>query len=142
MVDAMRTQIEERRMTRDEVQRWLDRYVEAWRTYDPALIGDLFSADATYAYHPYDEPVVGREAIVADWLVSPDAPKTWEAHYEPHLVEGDRAVATGESRYINGDGSLRTVYYNIWTLRFDDEGRCSEFVEWFMELPESRRTTG
>ena len=32
-------------MTRDDVQRWLDRYVEAWRSYDPDAIGDLFAED-------------------------------------------------------------------------------------------------
>jgi len=127
-------------MTRDEVQRWLDRYVEAWRTYDPALIGDLFSADATYCYHPYDEtPLVGRDAIVADWVANPDAPSSWDAHYEPYAIDGDRVVATGESRYLKPDGSLRTVFFNVWTLRFDDEGRCREYVEWYMELPKARR---
>ena len=29
-------------------QRWLDAYVEAWRTYDPAGIGELFGEDAEY----------------------------------------------------------------------------------------------
>lgn len=126
-------------MTHDDVQVWLDHYVEAWRTYDPALIADLFGEGATYAYHPYDAPVVGRDAIVADWLEHPDDPKSWKAQYEPYVVEGDRAVAVGESTYFLADGSRRTVYYNLWTLRFDDEGRCIDFVEYFMELPESRR---
>ena len=38
----------------DDVQGWLDAYVEAWRTYDPDAIGTLFAQEATYAYHPYD----------------------------------------------------------------------------------------
>ena len=43
-------------MTRDDVPRWLDRYVEAWRSYDPDAIRALFSADAEYRYHPWDAP--------------------------------------------------------------------------------------
>ena len=87
-------------MTRDDVQRWLDRYVDAWRTYEVEAIGDLFAADATYRYHPYDdEAVVGREAIVADWRDNQDEPGSWSAHYEPWAIDGDRAVAIGESRY-------------------------------------------
>ena len=39
-------------MTRDVVQAWVDAYVRAWRTYDPADIAALFTEDATYAYHP------------------------------------------------------------------------------------------
>jgi ketosteroid isomerase-like protein len=123
-------------MTHDDVQRWLDAYVEAWRSYDADAIGELFAADATYAYQPYNPPVIGRDAIVADWREDKDAPGSWTAHYEPYVVEGDRAVARGESRYTNPDGTLRDLYFNLWTLRFDGEGKCTEFVEYFMELPE------
>ena len=75
-------------LTHDVVQRWLDAYVEAWRTYDPEAIAALFGEEATYAYHPYDEGeevIRGREAIVADWLQEPDESGTWEANY-PSLV--------------------------------------------------------
>jgi hypothetical protein len=129
-------------VTRDDVQRWLDAYVSAWRSLDPAAIGELFNPNATYRYQPYNPPVTGRDAIVADWLEAPDALGTWEAHYEPYAVEGDRAVAIGESRYTNPDGSFRTLYYNLWTLRFDADGRCADFVEYFMELPEGREPAG
>jgi SnoaL-like domain len=129
-------------VTRDDVQRWLDAYVDAWRTYDRAAIGDLFGEDARYAYQPYREPVIGREAIVADWLEDPDAAGSWDARYEPYAVDGDRAVAVGESRYLEPDGSLRTVFYNVWLLRFDANGRCDEFVEYWRELPEELRSSG
>ena len=122
-------------MTRDDVQRWLDAYVDAWRTYDAAAIGALFAADARYAYQPYREPTIGREAIVADWLEAPDPAGSWQAHYEPYAVDGERAVAVGTSRYLNDDGSQRTLFYNVWLLRFDGEGRCAEFVEYWREHP-------
>jgi hypothetical protein len=125
-------------MTRDDVQRWLDRYVEAWRTYDPAAIGDLFSADAEYRYHPWDEPVRGRDGIVRAW-VAPDGnesgrdePDSWEAAYEPWVVDGDQAVAVGRSRYFAVDDQPERVYHNAYLLRFDDEGRCREFTEYFL----------
>ena len=72
---------------------------------------------------------------MANWLESPDSAGTWDARYEPWAVDGDRAVTVGESRYLEPDGSTRTVFHNIWTLRFDDDGRCSEFVEYYMEQP-------
>ena len=126
-------------MTHDDVQLWLDRYIAAWESNDPAAVADLFGADANYRFHPWDEPVSGRDAIVENWLENPDQPGTWEAWYRPYAVEGDRASAIGESRYTNPDGSLRDLYYNNWTLRFDGDGRCVDFVEYFMELPERLR---
>jgi hypothetical protein len=128
-------------VTRDDVQRWLDRYVEAWRTYDRDAIGDLFAEDARYAYQPYREPVVGRDAIVSDWLESPDAAGSWDARYEPYAVEGDRAVSVGESRYFE-DGKLSSIFYNVWLLRFDDENRCAEFVEYWREHPKDQLPAG
>jgi len=129
-------------MTHDDVQRWLDRYVAAWRSYDAAEIGDLFAADAMYRYHPYDEvPVKGRDAIVVDWVDDPDEPRSWDAWYKPYSVDGDRAVAIGETAYTNSDGSLRDLYYNVWTLQFDDDGRCVDFVEYFMALPDKMKAS-
>jgi SnoaL-like domain len=126
-------------MTRDDVQRWLDDYVAAWLSYDAEDIGELFSEEAEYRYHPWDEPLLGRDAIVSDWIGDQDAEGTYSAHYAPFAVEGTRAVAVGESRYTNPDGSLRTLYHNVYLLHFDADGRCSSFTELFMELPESRR---
>jgi ketosteroid isomerase-like protein len=118
-------------MTREQVQGWLDAYVEAWQSYDADAIGALFSEDATYAYQPYEEdPTRGRDAIVAVWLRERDSPGSWEAQYAPLLIEGDRAVATGETRYREG-----RRFSNLFVLRFDDSGRCAEFVEWYMEQP-------
>ena len=49
-------------MNRESLQVWLNKYVDAWRTYDPEQIADLFSEDALYFYSPFDEhvPVRGR----------------------------------------------------------------------------------
>ena len=94
-------------------QAWLDRYVAAWRSYDPAAIGDLFSEDATYRYHPEDEPVRGRGAIVASWLEDRDEPGTYDAHYEPLAIDGEEHVARGWSRYYTSGGDLRDEYWNI-----------------------------
>ena len=113
-------------------QAWLDRYVGAWRSGDPAEIGSLFSPDADYFYGPYSDPVHGRDAIVTNWTDAPDEPGSWEAEYRPLAVDGDVAVATGESRYTNG-----STFSNILVCRFDADGRCSEFREWFMEKPKS-----
>ena len=74
--------------------------------------------------------VRSREAIVADWLEEQDEPGTWEASYRPSVVEGQLAVSQGTTSYTNGE-----FFWNLWTLRFEDENRCAEFVEWFMVRP-------
>ncbi len=126
-------------MTRDDVQDWLDRYVAAWRSYDPAAIGDLFSEDADYRYHPWDEPLRGRAAIVADWVApdgsasTRDEPGSWDARYEPYAVDGSRAVAVGWSRYFAKGETPEKLYHNVYLLEFDAERRCRQFTEFFVK---------
>ena len=125
-------------------QDWLDRYVRAWLTYDPELIGDLFSEDVAYRYHPYDDPIVGREAVVASWFgdssedgaSSRDEPGTYGASYAPVAVDGDVVVATGTSSYRERpDGPVAKVFHNCFVMRFDAVGRAREFTEFYVKQP-------
>ncbi len=122
-------------MDRSSLGAWLDRYVEAWLSNDPEQIGALFTDDAEYRYHPFDQPVRGRDAIVASWLEEPDEPGTWRASYEPFAVDGDAAVAVGSSTYLAADGSVDRIYHNAYLMRFAADGRCRSFTEWFILEP-------
>ena len=114
-------------------QSWLDRYIDAWRLLDPVAIGDLFSQDVRYAYDPFEEAVVGRKAVVESWLVDPDEPGSWEADYEVLAIDGDAHVAHGRTRYLTDDRSgIDREFANVFVCRFDAEGRCREFTEWYM----------
>jgi ketosteroid isomerase-like protein len=118
------------------VEDWLQRYIEAWKSYDRDQIRDLFSEDVSYRYHPHDEPTIGRDKLVDSWLEDPDTPGTYEAHYEPIAVDGETAVAVGHSTYLRDDGSTE-IFDNCFVLRFDDEGRCRSFTEWYVKRPKS-----
>ncbi len=131
-------------MDRQGAQDWLDRYVAAWRSYDRDEVAALFSPDVAYRYHPYDEPVVGREAVVASWLgeggsddaSTRDAPGTYDAAYAPVAVDGDTVVATGRSQYREvPDGPVVRTYENCFVMRFDDSGRCRDFTEYYLKRP-------
>jgi SnoaL-like protein len=117
-------------------KRWLDRYIDAWRLVDATAIGDLFSPDARYSYDPFGEALVGRDAIVADWLREPDDPNSWRAEYDVLAIDGDTYVAHGRSRYLTDDrADVDREFANIFVCRFDAEGRCREFTEWYMRRP-------
>lgn len=123
-------------MTRTDVQAWLDRYIEAWRGNRAELIEPLFSEDAVCRYRPYggdDRASIGRDAIVAAWLGDlVDEPESWEAQYAAYAIDDDRAVATGISRYLATAEEPERVYHNVFLLRFDPDGRCTDFTEYYM----------
>ena len=131
-------------MDRAQAQAWLDDYVSAWKSYDRDEIAALFAEDVSYRYHPYDEPLVGRDAVVDSWLgegdldgaSTRDAPGTYDGHYTPYAVEGDTVVATGTSVYQDHpDGPVTRTFDNCFLIRFDADGRCAEFTEFYMERP-------
>jgi ketosteroid isomerase-like protein len=131
-------------VTRAGVDRWLATYVAAWKSYDPEAIGELFADDVEYRFYPYDEPVRGRDAVVAAWLgesnaagaSTRDEPGTYDASYRAVAVDGDVAVAVGTSSYADEPGGPTSrVYDNCYVIRFDAAGRCREFTEWYMQRP-------
>lgn len=126
-------------LEREALQAWLDRYVAAWKSYDAAEIGELFSEDAEYRYHPEDEPDRGRKAIVASWLDDQDEPGRFDASYEVLAIDGEEHVAMGWSRYYDERGELDDEYWNIYRCQFDADGRCRLFTEWWIRDREFAR---
>lgn len=129
-------------MTREDLDRWLDAYVEAWKSYDRAQIEALFADEVSYRYHPADDPIEGREAVVESWLgegdhptaSARDEPGTFDASYTAFAIDRDSAVATGTSTYRDRPGGpVARVYDNCFVMRFDPDGRCREFTEWFVQ---------
>ncbi len=99
--------------------------------------------------HPCDEPVVGRDAVVASWLgedepasaedtgaSSRDAPGTLESTDAPDAVDGDTVVAVGTSSYRDvAGGPVVRVHDNCFVMHVDARGRCREFTEDDVERP-------
>jgi ketosteroid isomerase-like protein len=120
---------------------WPDRYERAWRSNDPADIADLFTEDAVYRWRPWDTPADGaasRAEIVEAWLREPDEPGTWTLECEPLAVNGSLGIARCITRYavtdLRPDGP---TYHNLWLVELDDDGRCRDFTEYFMENPKA-----
>ena len=122
--------------TKVQVQAWLDAYVAAWRSYERDAIVALFTDDVSYHTTRTTSRCGARTRSPTHGWESSDEPGTWEADYAPALIEGDEAIATGETRYTDGQ-----VFSNLWQLEFAPDGRCSRFVEWYV-LRRSRRPRG
>jgi uncharacterized protein (TIGR02246 family) len=119
------------------VRSWVDAYVGAWRSNDPAAIGALFSRDAAYYTEPYSPAWQGRDEIVRRWLDRKDAPGQVEFRWHAIAMNPDVAVVQGETVYRTPP----RTYSNLWVIRLDAEGRCTEFTEWWMQHPDRDPST-
>jgi ketosteroid isomerase-like protein len=113
------------------VERWVEGYIRAWRSNDRDDIGGLFTDDAAYFTAPHREPWRGRRGIVDGWLDRKDEPGDWAFRYEIVAICDDLAFVQGRTDY---EGQDPPAYANLWVIRLTEEGRCSEFTEWWMEV--------
>jgi hypothetical protein len=110
---------------------WIDGYVRAWNSNDPQDIDALFTDDATYRTEPFAEPWRGRAEIVERWLERKDEPGSSEFAWKPLAAASDLAIVEGTTRYREPPHT----YSNLWVIRLDADGRCREFIEWWMKHP-------
>jgi hypothetical protein len=130
-------------MDHETAHGWLDRYVDAWMSYDPDDVSGLFTEDVAYRYHPYDEPIVGRNGrrrVLArrDWVGWRLHPRrTWHPT-RPSTLRSRSTVTPlwppAHRGELSGEPVVRT-YENCLAMRFDGEGRCREFTEYYLRCP-------
>ena len=115
-------------MLREEVESWVAGYERAWRTAGTESLEALFTEKASYRMSPYEEPAVGLGQIAELWEREREGPdEAFEMAHEIVAVEGDAAVVRIAVRY---GPPQHLEYRDLWVVRFDPDGRCSEFEEW------------
>ena len=110
------------------VRRWLAAYEAAWRAPGTEALAAIFTDDASYRHSPYEEPVVGLDAIRRMWDQDREGPdEIFILAADIVAVDGSTAVVRADVRY--GE-PLRQEYRDLWIMRLGEDGRCSWFEEW------------
>ena len=110
------------------VSRWLAGYEAAWRAPGTTALAGIFTEDATYLHSPYEQPIVGLDAIRRMWEEDRDGPdEIFTLATDILAVDGAIAIVRAEVRY--GD-PVRQEYRDLWIVRFAGDGRCASFEEW------------
>jgi hypothetical protein len=112
------------------LREWMDGYRRAWETNAPQDIEVLFTESARYFTAPYRQPWDGRPAIVEGWHGRREEPGTWSFRWEPIVDTPEVAVIRGWTAYPQEGHD----YSNLWVIRFAEDGRCREFIEWWMRV--------
>ena len=118
---------------RRTLEDWIERYIAAARSDDPALIKALFTEDARYFDGPFGEPWKGHEEILEKWVAQSDTDYEFQVSHQVVAVDGSLGVAEMEYAY-EGPGYKRT-YRNVWLIELDDDGRARTFKDYWVEDP-------
>lgn len=114
-----------------DIASWISAYRVAWETNEPADIRILFTEDADYRPKPYGEVWTGHDEIVAQWLGARDEPGDTEFSWTPLVAGDDIAVVQCVSAYRTG-----AVYDNLFVVRFAEDGRATQFTDWWIPRQE------
>ena len=94
-------------MTKQEAQKLLNIYGEAWEKQDPNLILTIFTPDATYD-DPHEPKNSGHEGIRAYWMS-----KVVEGQKDIHFtllntwIDGDAVIAEWEADFVDTKRNLK-----------------------------------
>jgi hypothetical protein len=112
----------------DRFSAWISAYEAAWRTEGTGPLRDLFTTDATYQAAPFDDPLIGLDAIAQFWEGEREGPgEVFTLSSEIVAAQRDTAVARLEVVY---GAPPKRVYRDLWIITLTDDGRCSAFEEW------------
>lgn len=113
---------------REDVIRWVRAYEVAWRTAGTEALAHLFAPDVVYLPSPWTEPLSGLAALSQFWNAERDGPdEAFELKSEIVALDGRLAVVRVSVDYEDVTSGR---WRDLWVLRFDTGGRCTEFEEW------------
>jgi hypothetical protein len=108
-------------VTRDDLQRVLERAAAGWNQGDAAAVADCFAADVDYI-DPVRYRLTSREALLPFFEPPPGGHRVdW------HTIVWDDAAQSGAVEYTY-TGEHR--YHGAAVVRLDDDGRIRLWREW------------
>lgn len=114
-----------------DLESWVEGYERLWRTAGTDRLGELFSPDVSYRGWPWEESAHGLAALARFWDAQRDGPdEQFTLRFEVVAVDGPVGVVRAEVDYADGQSWL-----DLWLVRFDDDGRCTDFEEWPIAPP-------
>jgi hypothetical protein len=118
-------------LTHERFTSWMTAYGRASAQNDPQASADLFALDARYHESPFDEPMIGREAIFEYWNKGAQTLKDKESSFEILSIQDSRGIARWRSSFTVIESGKRFALDCLFVVEFDDEGLCKTFREWW-----------
>lgn len=116
----------------DAFEGWLRAYQRAWETGDPDAAVALFADDAAYYETPFDEPMVGAEAIRRYWSEGAEqAQADVRFRYTILSTAGRTGVARWSAAFERVPSGVGVELDGVLAAEFDTSGRCQAFGEWW-----------
>lgn len=109
----------------------LERYGQAWETFDGDSWTDVFTDDIEYHEDPFDPPMVGHNAVRAYLLEASERQQDVEFTVERHWVVVPTILAVWHASYVRRTDLARVRLAGFMTMEIAADGRIARFREWW-----------
>lgn len=89
----------------------------------------MFARDAEYYETPFDEHMIGRDAIQKYWEIGARTLKGKEADYQVLSVKDNLGIARWQSKFTDVKSDKWFALDCLFLVEFDDHFRCRVFRE-------------
>ena len=114
---------------------WLATYGRASRENDAQASAALFARNAHYYETPFDEPMIGRDAIRKYWEMGARRLKDKESTYEILSIRDNTGIARWQSHFTDIASGRRLALDCLFLVEFDENDLCRVFREWWHAKP-------
>lgn len=119
-------------MNTESFEKWLEAYGECWESGDANAITRLFSAKARYYETPFDEPMIGRDAIAEYWEEGAEqAQRNVRFGFSGVAVVDSRGFARWHATFERVPSGTRVEIDGFLEAKFGENGLCRSFREWW-----------
>jgi hypothetical protein len=116
----------------DQFEAWLNSYGRCWESGDSSAIKNLFTDDARYYETPFDEPMIGLEAISNYWRKGTQESQTSVRFtYSTVAVAKDKGLSRWSASFVRVPSGNKVELDAFLEAEFATDGRCSRFNEWW-----------
>ncbi|MEM8486556.1 MAG: nuclear transport factor 2 family protein [Bacteroidota bacterium] len=111
---------------------WLTRYGHAWEKGDADAVVNLFASDGRYYETPFDEPMVGSDAIRSYWQEgASDAQEEVTFSFTILSWDNNTGIAHWRAEFKRVPSGIHVDLDGILLAAFSPDGRCTLFKEWW-----------
>jgi hypothetical protein len=110
---------------------WMDMYGKACEDSDPRVAAELFAQNAEYYEIPFDDPMVGQDAIYRYWSGVSQALRDVQFAYEILAVKGNLGIALWQGRSVSVKSGNHGALDGVFLVEFDEQDKCTIFREWW-----------
>jgi hypothetical protein len=118
-------------LTLDGFKEWMDMYGKACEDSDPKIAAELFTQNAEYYETPFDEPMIGQDAIYRYWSGASLALKDVQFSYEILAVKRNLGIALWQGKFVSVKSGNHVVLDGVFLVEFDEQEKCSILREWW-----------